>query len=82
MPSPRDVLNKLRYTGLGLDEVEIAYRHRGAPNDTRVVRGEDVRYVDRGWLRIGGARGGSSIPWHRVLRIERRGEVLFAREGR
>lgn len=79
MPSPRDVLNRLRFTGQALDDIEVWYVHRGAPNDTRIVRGADIRGVDRAFLRLQGARGGASIPWHRVFRIARGEEVLFER---
>lgn len=53
----------------------ITYVHRGAPGDVLEVTGRDVRDVARGWLVLEGAQ----IPWHRVLRIELDGDLVWER---
>ena len=76
----RDVLNRLRW---GSDENElvnadIVIRHRGAPGDEKVIPGGDIRCLGRGSFETEGA----VIPYHRVLRIERKDRPLYARKPR
>ena len=73
MPYPREVLNRLRWSGGGLEGVLVTYAHRGAPGDVVTVRGEDIMELGRSFFRT----ERSSVPYHRILRIERRGEVVF-----
>ena len=91
-------MNEVRWRLGRFDDLAIAYRHRGAPGDERVVQGREVGEVTRGWLvirrRVGSASVGAgrrrtgplgptaSIPWHRVLRIELDGHVLWERVPR
>ncbi|MGQ0535791.1 MAG: DUF504 domain-containing protein [Methanobacteriota archaeon] len=79
MPSPREVLNKLKWTRAGRGDVLVFYVHRGAPGDFLAVRGEDVEALERGFLVL---LGGTRIPYHRVFRIERGGEVVYERVKR
>jgi uncharacterized protein (UPF0248 family) len=79
MPYPRDVLNRLKWTeGEDLGEAVIWYVHRGAPGDELSIRGSDVISFGRGFFETADA----SIPYHRVLRIEYRGRVIFERMPR
>jgi len=81
MVSARDALNALRWT-TGLAGVTLTYLHRGAPGDERTVRADEVA-VGRGGFDVAAKPGESgSIPWHRALRIERDGEVLWTRAPR
>jgi uncharacterized protein (UPF0248 family) len=74
MAYPREVLNRLRWTdGESLDEAVVFYVHRGAPGDVASVRGSEIVGLDRGFFRTAEA----SIPYHRILRIEYRGEAIF-----
>jgi uncharacterized protein len=79
MGSARDALNELRWSEQRLGEAVIFYVHRGAPGDTRAVRGTDVLGLRRGFFDL---RDGASIPYHRVKRIEVAGEVVWARPPR
>lgn len=77
MASPREALNRLRWTGPGsLRGVLIYYRHRGAPQDTAVLRGDDVLNVGRSFLDL---PHGVRIPHHRILRIEVGGQTVWQR---
>lgn len=67
--TPRDVLNELKWRYGALDEATIAYRHRGAPGDERVVKGDQVLELGRSFFKIQGPAGGTMLPYHRVLRI-------------
>ena len=78
MVYPREVLNRLRWKdGEDLDDAVITYVHRGAPGDVMTVNGSHVRALDRMFFETEEA----SIPYHRILRIEYRGELLFEKPG-
>ena len=80
MGDPREVLNRLKWDpgGGGLAGVVVAYVHRGAPDDTAVVQGAGIADPGPGFMTLA---SGASIPYHRILRIEREGAVLWARRG-
>jgi len=74
MVFPREVLNRLKWSGDDdLEGVVISYLHRGAPGDTMSVRGEDIVELERSFF----VTADSKIPYHRIRRIEKGGEVLF-----
>lgn len=77
MPYPRDVLNRLKWTAdEDICEAIVWYVHRGAPGDMMHVRGSEILSLGRGFFDTADA----SIPYHRVLRIEYRGRVIFERK--
>ena len=74
MPYPREVLNELKWReGLTLDDALVTYRHRGAPGDERTISGREIEELQHSFFRA----GGSVIPYHRILRIEHRGEIVY-----
>ena len=74
--NPREILNRIKWTETDeLEGVEIWYLHRGAPNDTRIIRGTEVSGLGRHYLELENA----SIPYHRILKIVYRKEVLYER---
>lgn len=71
---PREVLNRLKWSeNGGLDGVTILYIHRGAPGDTMSIRGEEIIELERSFF----LTADSKIPYHRIKRIEKGGEVLY-----
>lgn len=70
---PREVLNRLRWGDGTLMGVVVTYVHRGVPGDLLSVRGEDITDLGRSFFSIGEGR----VPYHRIVRIERKGEVVF-----
>lgn len=76
---PREVLNELKWRDGSLDGVEVHYVHRGAPGDTKIVRAADVTHLGPSFFTLRERWGESSIPYHRVFLITRRGETLWAR---
>jgi uncharacterized protein (UPF0248 family) len=79
MAFPRDVLNRLKWTdGESLDDAVIWYIHRGAPGDNVKIRGSALKELGRVFFETDEA----SIPYHRVLRIDYRGETLFEKDAR
>lgn len=51
----------------------ITYVHRGGQDDMSSLRGEDIEALGRSFF----AAGGGQIPYHRIVRIEKDGEVVF-----
>lgn len=79
MVFPREVLNRLKWTdGESLDDAVIWYVHRGAPGNNLRISGRSVRSLGRVFFETADA----SIPYHRVLRIDYRGETLFEKDAR
>lgn len=77
MVYPREVLNKLKWTdGESLDDATIWYIHRGAPGDIMAISGSRIRNLGPGFFEV----DENAIPYHRILRIEYRGEVVFDKE--
>ena len=74
MVYPREILNKLRWTvGESLDDATIWYLHRGAPGDRLSLKGSMIASLDKAFFETDEA----VIPYHRILRIEYRGKVIF-----
>lgn len=81
MATPRDVLNELKWRYGALEEARICYRHRGAPLDEAWVKGERVRDLGKSFMELEGPMGGTMLPYHRVLRIELDGELVWRRRS-
>ena len=73
---PRDLLNEIKWRGYPMDECTIYYLHRGAPNDTRIVQGSCVVDLGHSFFTL---ENGTSIPYHRIRRIEYRREITYQR---
>ncbi|MCD6468821.1 MAG: DUF504 domain-containing protein [Thermoplasmata archaeon] len=76
MPSVRDILNELKWRDNSeFNKVEVWYRHRGAPNDTMVISGEEIVSLHKSFLETKTAM----IPYHRVIKVIYEGRILFDR---
>lgn len=72
------MLNKLKWGGEDeLQSAKVTILHRGAPNDKRVIEGSDIIELERGFMHVVSPEGEVEIPYHRILRIEARGRVLW-----
>ena len=79
MVFPREELNRLKWTdGESLDEAIVWYIHRGAPGDFMRISGSQIRSLGRSFFET----EDSSIPYHRILRIDYRGRTLFEKDLR
>ena len=66
MTNPRDILNELKWKqDCDLNQAEIWYIHRGAPNDTKIMSGKDIIRLDKSFIQTSTAM----IPYHRVFKI-------------
>jgi hypothetical protein len=71
---PREILNRLKWTeGEDLAEAIVTYLHRGAPGDVMAMLGKDIVELERSFFVTKEAK----IPFHRIRRIEYRGQTLF-----
>jgi uncharacterized protein len=73
MPYPREILNRLKWKEGSLKGVKVTYVHRGAPGDTLTIAADDIVSLGHSFF----ATADSEIPYHRILSIDRDGEVLF-----
>ena len=64
--------------GESLDEAVIWYVHRGAPDDTLRITGDKIKELGAGFFDTEDA----TIPYHRILKIEYRGKVLFEKRDK
>ena len=72
----REVLNSLKWRDRAdPKDIEIWYIHRSAASNTRIVRGDSVVNIGRYYLVL----EGSEIPYHRVIRITFKGDVVYDR---
>ncbi|MEF8879563.1 MAG: RNA repair domain-containing protein [Candidatus Thermoplasmatota archaeon] len=77
--NPRKVLNKLKWHHkYDINEAEIWYVHRGAPDDTKIISGEEVEDIGRSFMKTTSAR----IPFHRIFKIIYKDEEMFNRKKR
>lgn len=79
---PREVLNELKWREGALHEAVVHYIHRGAPGDTRIVEGARILELGASFFTLQDRRGPASIPYHRVFRIDRRGDIIWERASR
>lgn len=84
---PHKLLNKLKWTpGSCFDDVKVWYIHRGAPDDSRMVTGAQISSLGRRFFELVpatfGAERSTSIPYHRVLRIDYQGKMMFKKNRR
>ena len=76
MTNPRDILNELKWRGdRSLNDAEIWYVHRGAPNDTKIISGEEVLKIGISFMHTTSAM----IPYHRIFKIVHKEKIVFKR---
>jgi len=79
MTNPREILNKLKWSGaFELANTEIWYIHRGAPHDTRIITGNDIVSLEKSFMHTTTAM----IPYHRIFKIVYAGRRIFNRKER
>ena len=77
MNNPRIVLNELKWKeDFDINLAEIWYIHRGAPNDTKIISGKDIVNLEKSFMQT----KTSMIPYHRIIKIVYRTEIIFKRK--
>ena len=62
--------------GFDINLAEIWYIHRGAPNDTKIISGKDIVNLEKSFMQT----KTSMIPYHRIIKIVYRTEIIFKRK--
>jgi uncharacterized protein (UPF0248 family) len=79
MPLPREILNELKWRDdRDISKAEIWYVHRGAPNDTKIISGDEIQDFEHSFMVLEEAK----IPFHRIFKIVYEGNVIFDRENK
>lgn len=79
---PRDVLNRIRWTGnSNLNGVEIHVLHRGAPGDRKVILGEEVAELEHSYIVMETEGKETRIPYHRVQKIFLNTDFVYDRSA-
>ncbi|UCE75008.1 MAG: DUF504 domain-containing protein [Methanomassiliicoccales archaeon] len=74
---PREILNELKWReDRDISKAEIWYLHRGAPNDTKIISGNEIVNLEHSFMVLEEA----SIPYHRIFKIIYEGEIIFERK--
>ena len=77
------MLNWIKWTGNpNLKGVRVWYLHRGAPGDIKIIEGGDILRLERSFFVLLSHGRETSIPYHRIRRIEINGEKVFERSDR
>jgi uncharacterized protein (UPF0248 family) len=72
----REILNKIKWDErMDFDQLEVVYLHRGAPNVLKKIYGREIVHIGKSFLSLNEAE----IPYHRIIKILYKGEVLFER---
>ncbi len=72
----REILNELKWReDKDLDKARIYYIHRGAPDDTKIISGSEIVELKNSFFET----EESTLPYHRIFKIEYDGEVVFER---
>jgi len=78
MKNPRIILNEIKWKkNLNFEHVEVFIIHRGAPNNTKKILGENIKKIDRSFIYTETAM----IPFHRVKEITYKNKTFFCREN-
>ncbi|UCG70307.1 MAG: DUF504 domain-containing protein [Thermoplasmata archaeon] len=79
MPLPREILNELKWRDdRDISKAEIWYVHRGAPNDTKIISGDEIRAFEHSFMVLEEAK----IPYHRIFKIVYDDNVIFERKSK
>ncbi len=76
---PRLLLNEIKWR-FELGKCTVYYIHRGAPEDTKIVKGDEIKGIGRGFLVLKGDVEDVFIPYHRIFRIDFENHVVFERK--
>jgi len=76
MANPRDILNELKWhDNYSLEDAEVWYVHRGAPNDTMIISGKEILDLQKSFMQTTTAM----IPYHRIFKITYNEKIIFER---
>ncbi len=75
---PRELLNEIKWR-FDLSKCRVYYIHRGAPGNVKVVYGNTIKRIEKGFLILEGEIQDVHIPYHRIFRIDYKDHIIFER---
>lgn len=75
----RLILNEIKWR-YDLDRCRVHYIHRGAPGDTKIAQGSEIKEIGKGFLILEGVVHEVYIPYHRIFRIDYEDQTIFDRK--
>ncbi len=60
-----------------LEDVEVVYIHRGAPNDRMKISADCIGELGKSFFSINIKGIDTKIPYHRIVEIDRSGKTLW-----
>jgi uncharacterized protein (UPF0248 family) len=76
MKTPREVLNEIRWRYDRLKDVEILYIHRGAPDNTKILQGIEIKAIRGGFVET----RTFMLPYHRILKIKLDNRIIYEKK--
>lgn len=77
MKNPKTILNKIKWKeNLNFEKTEIWYVHRGAPKDTKIISGGEIKDIGKSFIKT----DYGMIPLHRVFKIKYKNKIVFERK--
>jgi len=74
--NPKIILNKLKWQdNFNISKAEIWYIHRGAPNDTKIISGDEIISLEKSFMHTRSAM----IPYHRIFKIVYNEKIIYKR---
>ena len=71
----KNIINMiLWHPEMKVNETKITYIHRGVPRNLKKINGDSIERLERGFLIL---NEGTQIPYHRIVRIENKGKILW-----
>jgi len=75
-PKAREILNELKWRkDRDLNEAEIWYLHRGDKEGYRIIKGSEIKELEKSFLSTATA----SIPYYKIFKIVYEGKIIFER---
>jgi len=68
----RKILNRIKWDSQDLEDYEIFFLHRGAPNDLKMYPGNKIKEIERSYILFTDETeedGEVVIPFHRIRKI-------------
>ena len=71
-----EILNKLKWDKrYDFEKVKIYYVSRGAEGDIAIITGKEIKELGKMFIET----ASSYIPYHRIIKIEYEGKLIFTR---
>ncbi|MEE9594546.1 MAG: RNA repair domain-containing protein [Candidatus Hydrothermarchaeales archaeon] len=63
-----------------LEDVEVTYLHRGAPEDKLTVQAQEIVDLEKSFFVLMRRGEEVRIPYHRILELRKEGEIIWKKK--